>query len=77
MGVRIFLTSGGERIVETADAARVSGPFFEVTCRHPLSGRIETVLTLRTQDVIRAEVVQDGVVTDYVLGGTQSSNPGT
>jgi predicted homoserine dehydrogenase-like protein len=74
MAVRIFLTSGAQRMVETADVARANGPFFEVTCRHAPSGQVHTVLTLLTKDVIAAEVVQDGVVTDYVMGGGKSSN---
>jgi voltage-gated potassium channel Kch len=74
MAVQIFLMSGAQRMIETADAARANGPFFEVTCRHVPSGQVHTMLTLLTKDVIAAEVVQDGAVTDYVLGGGKSSN---
>jgi hypothetical protein len=72
MPVRVFLSSGGQRIVETADGARVSGPFFEFTRRY-LEGKIETVLTLRTDDVIGAEFLKDSVVVDYVPGGAGGS----
>ena len=71
--VRLFLTSGHQRIVEQADAARSDGPFFVVTKRHHPSGRDDTVLTLRSEDVVGAEIVTDGIVTDYILGRSQSS----
>jgi hypothetical protein len=67
MPVRIILRSGDRRMVETADAARVSGPFFEVTQKYR-EGMIHTVLTLRADDVVGAEILKDGVVVDYVLG---------
>jgi hypothetical protein len=73
MAVRLFLTSGGERMVPTADAARADGPFFLITRRHP-TGRVDTVLTLRTEDVVAAEILENGAVVDYVLGGGQSNS---
>ena len=75
--VRLFLTSGAERIVDTADAARVDGPFFVITRRNPGREQVDTVLTLRTQDVVAAEIVKDGVVIDYVLGGGSRKNDAT
>ena len=69
MPVRLFLISGEERIVPTADAARVDGAFFAITRRSAGTDHVETVLTLRTQDVIFAEIVENDAVTDYVLGG--------
>jgi hypothetical protein len=72
--VRLFLTAGQQRIVEQADAARLDGSFFVITKRHHPSGRNDTVLTLRSQDVVGAEIVKDGVVTEYVLGGCQRSD---
>jgi hypothetical protein len=55
-------------MVPTADGARADGPFFVITRPHTGSGRIETILTLRTQDVVAAEILKDGVVIDRVLG---------
>jgi hypothetical protein len=74
MAVRVFLAAGGERMVDTADAARVSGPFFVITRRRLGTDQVDTVLTLRTQDIVAAEVVKDGAVIDYVLGGAQRQN---
>jgi hypothetical protein len=73
VAVRLFLVSGDTRIVEQADAARLDGPFLLVTRWHPAIRLRETVLTLRAQDVIAAEVLQDGVRIDYVLGGARSA----
>ena len=72
MAVRLFLSSGTERTIETADAARLDDFFFIITRRDPQSGRIDTLLTLRSADVIAAEVLTNGVRTDYVLGRGQS-----
>jgi hypothetical protein len=68
MPVVLFLTSGGQRTVEAADSARLDGPFFMVNRKDPTTGRIDTVLTLRSADVIAAEILIDGVRVDYVLG---------
>jgi hypothetical protein len=71
MAVRLLFVSGGDRVVDEADAARLEGPFFVVTRRHSRTGESETVLTLPTSDVIGAEIVIDGTVTNYVAGGGQ------
>jgi hypothetical protein len=74
VAVRVQLTSGGQRVVEAADDCRCSGEFFIVTRRWSPDGSTQTLLTLRAQDVIGAEVVTDGVVTGYVPGkGTSST----
>jgi hypothetical protein len=57
-------------MVEEADAARLDGPFFVITKRHHPSGRNATVLTLRSQDVVGAEIMKDGIVADYVWAAT-------
>jgi hypothetical protein len=59
MAVVIFPTSGAQRVVETADSARFDGPFFVVTRKDPFSARIDTLLTLRSIDVVGAEVFVD------------------
>jgi hypothetical protein len=75
MPVVLFLTSGGQRTVDAGDSARLDGPFFMVNRKDPTSGRIDTVLTLRSIDVIAAEVFIDGVSVDHVLGeGTVRSS---
>jgi hypothetical protein len=68
MTVRLLLSSGTERTIETADSARLDDPFFIVTRRDPQTGHVYTLLTLRGVDVIAAEILKDGVRTDYVLG---------
>ena len=45
-----------------------SGPFFLVTRKDPFSGRIGTLLTRRSVDVVGAEVFIDGASIDYILG---------
>jgi len=67
MAVRLFLSSGGQRTVDAADSARLDGPFFLVRRLHDLN-RTETVLTLRAEDVIGAEILKDGVRIDYIPG---------
>ena len=71
MAVRLVLSSGTDRTIDTADAARLDDHFFVVTRRDPYTGRIDTVLTLRSIDVVVAEVIANGVVTDYVRGRAQ------
>jgi hypothetical protein len=72
--VRLLLTSGGQRVVETADGAESSGEFFIITRRSASGGSAETLLTLPAQDVVGAEIVTDGAVTGYVAGkGTSST----
>ena len=68
MAVRLSLSSGAQRIVEGADAARLDGPFFLVRRSYPDLNRTETVLTLRSDDVIAAEVLKDGLRIDYIAG---------
>ena len=70
--VRLLLSSGGERIVAAADSARLDGPFFLVRRWYPDLNRTETVLTLRSEDVIGAEVLKDGVRIDYIPGCGQA-----
>jgi hypothetical protein len=72
MAVRILLTSGGRRTIDEADSAHLEHPFFLVTRRDPLTGRVETVLTLRSSDVIGAEILENGVKKDFVPGGGHS-----
>ena len=71
-GCRFFLSSGRERAVDAADSARLDGPFFLVRRSYPDLNRTETVLTLRSQDVIGAEVLKDGVRVDYLTGCAQA-----
>jgi hypothetical protein len=73
MAVRLFMSSGAERTIDTADSARLDDAFFVVTRRHPETGRLDTVLTLRSTGVVAAEVLEDGVRTHYVLGRGQTS----
>jgi hypothetical protein len=72
IAVRLFLSSGGERTVDAADSARLDGPFFLVRRWHLDLNRTETVVTLRSEDVIGAEVLKDGVRIDYIPGGAQA-----
>ena len=72
MAVRVFLSSGGQRTVDAADSARLDGPFFLVRRWHSDLNRTETVLTLRSEDVIGAEVLKDGVRIDYIPGCGQA-----
>jgi hypothetical protein len=68
MAVSLFLSCGVQRTVDAADSARLDGPFFIVSRWYPHLNRAETVLTLRSEDVIGAEVLKDGVRTDYIPG---------
>jgi hypothetical protein len=68
-GVILHLASGVQRTVEHADAAHLDGPFFIVTRWYPDLKRRETILTLRSDDVVAAEIVEDGVRIKRVLGG--------
>ena len=72
LAVRLVLSSGAQRTVESADAARLDDPFFIVTRRDANTGRVDTLLTLRAVDVVAGEVVKDGITTDYVLGRGQT-----
>lgn len=75
MAVRVLLSSGERRIVEAADAAR-ERIFFEITQKRRAE-LTHTVLTLRASDVVGAEIVKDGKVVDYVVGGAGPSGLGT
>jgi MEDS: MEthanogen/methylotroph, DcmR Sensory domain len=66
--VRVFVCSGECRMVDTADAARLNSHFFEIT-QKDRDGVIRTLLTLRAADVLGAEILRDGKVVDYVVGG--------
>lgn len=57
-------------MVENADEARLSGHFFEIKETYR-EGLVHTVLTLRADEVIGAEIVKDRQVVDYVLGGAE------
>jgi len=69
MAVRLLFVSGGNRVIEGADGARLEGAFFVITRRHSRTRESETVLTLPTSDIVGAEIVIDGTVTNYVAGG--------
>ncbi len=69
MSVTLLLTSGGQRIIHRGDSARLDGPFFIVSHWDADRGQWETVVTLRAEDVIGAEIVKDGVKTEYIPGG--------
>jgi hypothetical protein len=73
MAVRLLLAVGTERIVEAADSAQVDGPFFVVRRSYSDLNRTETVLTLRSEDVIGAEILKGGMVIAYVPGGGKRS----
>jgi hypothetical protein len=67
-GVILHLASGVQRTIEHADSAHVDGPFFIVTRWYQDLNRRETVLTLRSDDVVAADIVKDGVRINGVLG---------
>jgi hypothetical protein len=66
MAVTLFLADGTQRTIDAADAARLDGPFFVVTRYYPDIRQLATVLTLRSEDVVAAEVLMDGVRVAYV-----------
>jgi hypothetical protein len=70
--VTLFLASGDQRDVD-GDGAHMDGPFFLVTRWDPPLQCSHTVLTLRSCDVLWAEVQKNGK-TVFVLGagGAQS-----
>lgn len=72
MAVKLYLLSGSQRMLDNADSARLDDGFFVVTRRDPTTGRVNTLLTLRSEDVVAAEVLKDGVLVDYVLGRGES-----
>ena len=67
MPVRLFLASGARRDLD-ADSAQMDGPFFTVTRWDSSLKRRQTVVTLRSQDVVSAEIQKDGGTTEFVLG---------
>ena len=67
MAVRLFLTSGARRDLE-ADGAHMDRPFFLVTRWDADLKRRQTVVTLRSNDVVSAEILKDGVSVEVVLG---------
>jgi hypothetical protein len=67
MAVLLLLESGARRDVD-GDGAHMDGPFFMVTRWDLRLQCAQTVLTLRSRDIVRAEVQKDGVTTGYVLG---------
>jgi hypothetical protein len=46
----------------------MDGPFFLITRWDARLARTQTVLTLRSPDVVSAEILKDGVSIDVVLG---------
>ena len=68
MAVRLFLASGAQRNVVEADGAHMDGPFFLVTRWDARLQCRQTVLTMRSQDVVSAEIEKDGVSVELVLG---------
>jgi hypothetical protein len=72
VAVRLFLTCGGQRTIDAADSARLEGPFFIISRWYPDLKRSETVLTLRSQDVVGTEILKDWVRIDYVPGPGQT-----
>jgi hypothetical protein len=67
VAVRLILSSGAERFIESADTAHLDGPFFLVTKQRSNPNERDTLLTLRADDVVAAEVLKNGVRIDYVL----------
>ena len=67
MTVRVFLTSGGERVI-VADGARLDGELFRITrWLHDLR-RDETMVTLWAETVVMAQVEDRGIVIEYMPG---------
>ena len=60
-------------MLDTADAARLDGPFFIVTRWHAEIRQLEVVLTLRAEDVVAAEVLKNAVRIDCIPGSGQPS----
>jgi hypothetical protein len=66
--VRLLMSSGAIRIVDGADSAALEGAFFVITRRDSRTGRIDVILTLRSEDVVGAEILSHGVRTAHVAG---------
>lgn len=54
----------------------MEGPFFVIGQWYPDLNRRDIVLTLRSEDVIAAEILKDGVRVDYVLGRGSAAGSG-
>lgn len=67
MAVRVFLASGGQRLLNDADGAHCEGPFFLVTRSYVDLDCVATVLTLLCKDVVMADVEKGGAM-ERVLG---------
>ena len=68
MAVTLFLASGARRVIKEADHAYMDGPFFIVTRWYPDVQESHTMLSLRSQDVVRAEIQNDDGTIEHVLG---------
>ena len=68
MAVVLYLTSGDRRRPEQADGARLNDPFFIVARHYPEIAHTHTVLTILAKDVVAAEVLENDVRIDFVLG---------
>jgi hypothetical protein len=66
--VKLLLSSGETRTLHGADSAVLEDAFFLIKRRDPVTNRIDVVLTLRSQDVVGAEILTNGVRTAYVTG---------
>jgi hypothetical protein len=62
------MSSGAIRIVDGADSAVLDDAFFVITRRDSRTGRIDVILTLRSEDVVGAEILSNGVRTAHVAG---------
>ena len=65
-GVILHLAPGVRRTIEHADSAHVDGPFLIVTRRYQGLNRRETVLTLRADDVVAADIVKEAATISRV-----------
>jgi hypothetical protein len=74
MDVILVLASGERRVLE-ADGAHMEGPFFMVTRWDAGLQRSQTVVTLRSQDVVRAEIHRDADTVEVVLGAAVIPKP--
>ena len=68
MAVILFLASGDQRVLDEADGAHMDGPFFVITRWDSRLQRTQTVVTMRSQDVVSAEIQKDDGTTEFVLG---------
>jgi len=73
MAVRLFLASGGQRTIADADSAHADDAFFVVTRHDRNTGRVDTLLTLRSIDVVTAEIVRNGITIERVRGRGEPS----